>query len=89
MAYRPQAQWPARLAWAAFVLVLWLAHKPITRSRLLQIAPFVALGLGMGLLTLWWERYHQGTAGGLFAIGWLERRGYRIEPPGEGRCPQS
>jgi hypothetical protein len=23
------------------------------------------------------------------AIGWLERRGYRIEPPGEGRCPKS
>ena len=23
------------------------------------------------------------------AIGWLERRGYRVEPPGEGRCPQS
>ena len=23
------------------------------------------------------------------AIGWLERRGYRIDLPGERRCPQS
>jgi tetratricopeptide (TPR) repeat protein len=58
---------------AALVLVLWLKHKPIGRSRLLQLVPFVALGLGMGLLTMWWERYHQGTAGSLFAIGWLDR----------------
>ena len=58
---------------AALVLVLWLRHKPITRSRWLQIVPFFALGLGMGLLTIWWERHHQGTAGSLFALGWLER----------------
>src|SRR5207249_2467627 len=35
--------------------------------------PFVAMGLGMGLLTMWWERYHQGTVGKLFSIGWIER----------------
>jgi tetratricopeptide (TPR) repeat protein len=53
--------------------VLWLQRKPITRIRILQITPFVFLGLGMGLLTMWWERYHQGTAGSLFAIDWLDR----------------
>ena len=37
------------------------------------MTPFVALGLTMGLLTLWWERYHQGTAGTLFALGALNR----------------
>ena len=60
---------------AALVLVLWLQHKPITRIRALQITPLVFLGLGMGLLTMWWERYHQVTAGSLFSIGWLERLG--------------
>lgn len=58
---------------AALLLVLWLKHKPVTLRRLGQVAPFVALGLGMGLLTIWWERVHQGTAGKEFAIGWLER----------------
>ena len=27
----------------------------------------------MGLLTMWWERYHQGTQGKLFAMGFAER----------------
>jgi protein O-mannosyl-transferase len=58
---------------AALVLVLWLKHKAIGWSRWLQLTPFVVLGLGMGLLTMWWERYHQGTAGSLFAMNWLER----------------
>ena len=46
---------------AALFLVLWLQKKPITMRRLMQIAPFVVLGVGMGLLVVWWERYHQGT----------------------------
>ncbi len=58
---------------AALLLILWLKEKRINWSRLVQIAPFVALGIGMGLVTLWWERYHQGTQGELFAIGLPER----------------
>lgn len=58
---------------AALVVSLWLKRKPITRWRWAQIAPFVAMGLGMGLLTMWWERHHIGTNGGVFAIGPLER----------------
>ncbi len=37
------------------------------------IAPFVAMGIGMGLLTVWWERFHQGTQGSLFGMGPVER----------------
>jgi protein O-mannosyl-transferase len=58
---------------AAILLILWLKDKPITLRRLAQVAPFVALGVGMGLLTVWWERYHQGTQGRLFALDPLER----------------
>jgi tetratricopeptide (TPR) repeat protein len=58
---------------AALLLILWLKEKPITRRRLAQVAPFVALGIGMGLLTVCWERYHQGTQGKLFALGLMER----------------
>ena len=58
---------------AALLLILWLNHKPINWLRLVQIVPFLVLGVGMGILTIWWERYHQGTQGKLFALGLPER----------------
>ena len=58
---------------AALVLVLWLKKKPLTIRRWAQIAPFVLMGLGMGLLTMWWERHHIGTRGSEFAIPLLDR----------------
>jgi tetratricopeptide (TPR) repeat protein len=57
----------------ALLLILWLQKKPINRERVLQIVPFFLLGLGMGLVTVWWERYHVGTRGALFALGPLDR----------------
>jgi protein O-mannosyl-transferase len=51
---------------AALFLILWLRKKPITMQRLIQVVPFVILGIGMGLLAVWWERYHQGTNRGVF-----------------------
>ncbi len=53
---------------AALFLILWLQKKPITMRRVIQILPFVVLGVGMGLLVVWWERYHQGTNRGLFTF---------------------
>jgi tetratricopeptide (TPR) repeat protein len=58
---------------AALFLILWLQKKPIGWRRCLQIAPFIVLGLAMGLMTIWWERYHQFTLGPMFAFGALER----------------
>jgi len=58
---------------AALLLILWLEKRPIGRWRLAQVAPFVAMGVGMGLVTIWWEHHHQGTEGKLFTIPWLER----------------
>jgi hypothetical protein len=37
---------------AALLLILWLQEKPINRWRLVEVAPFVAFGIGMGLLTV-------------------------------------
>jgi protein O-mannosyl-transferase len=51
---------------AALFLILWLRKKPITMQRVIQVVPFVLLGIGMGLLAVWWERYHQGTNRGVF-----------------------
>ncbi len=58
---------------AALLLILWLQKKPIDKRRLSQVVPFLILGIGMGLLAVWWERYHQGTRGALFALGPIER----------------
>ena len=58
---------------AALLLMLWLKHKPIRWSRGVQLIPFLAVGAGMGLLAMWWERYHQGTPGGMFALSFPER----------------
>src|SRR5207249_4656104 len=58
---------------AALLLILWLQKRPITKGRLMQIVPFLMFGIAMGLLTVWWERYHQGTRGPLFALGPIER----------------
>ena len=45
---------------AALVLTLWLQRRPVSRARWLQLAPYVVLGAAMGLLTMWWDRHHQG-----------------------------
>ena len=40
---------------AAMVLVLWLRKLPIDRRRMLQLVPFLAAGLVMGWVSVWWE----------------------------------
>jgi tetratricopeptide (TPR) repeat protein len=57
----------------ALVLVLWLQKRPIDLRRVIQIAPFVLLGLLMGLVAIWWEHYHQRARGALFTFSLLER----------------
>jgi hypothetical protein len=46
---------------AVLVLILWLKHSPITAKRWLQIVPYIAMAIGIGLLVMWWEKHHQGT----------------------------
>jgi protein O-mannosyl-transferase len=58
---------------AALVLILWLRKKPVSLSRWVQILPFVMLGIAMGLVSIWWERNHQGTVGDTYTLGLLER----------------
>jgi protein O-mannosyl-transferase len=58
---------------AALLLVLWLKQQPITFRRVFQIVPYLVIGFGMGLVTIWWERFHQGTQGKPFALDPLQR----------------
>ncbi len=57
---------------AALLLILWLKKKPIRRRVLLETIPFVVLALGVGLVAVWWEKYHQGTRM-LVSLGPVER----------------
>jgi protein O-mannosyl-transferase len=59
---------------AALFLILWLQHKAIDWKRIAQIVPFLVLGIAMGVLAMWWERYHQGTSRAVFTfLGPIER----------------
>lgn len=40
---------------AVLLLVLWLKHEPMNWRRVFQTLPFLLLGFGMGLLSVWWE----------------------------------
>ncbi|PYK12874.1 MAG: hypothetical protein DME65_03160 [Verrucomicrobia bacterium] len=53
---------------AALFLILWLQNKPISRKRIFHIVPFFVLGIAMGVLAMWWERYHQGTSRAVFTF---------------------
>jgi tetratricopeptide (TPR) repeat protein len=53
---------------AALFLILWLQRTPISRKRVFQIIPFLVLGVAMGALAMWWERYHQGTSRAVFTF---------------------
>ncbi|HZR06037.1 MAG TPA: tetratricopeptide repeat protein [Candidatus Udaeobacter sp.] len=53
---------------AALFLMLWLQKKSINWKRILQIVPFLVLGVAMGVLAMWWERYHQGTSRAVFTF---------------------
>jgi tetratricopeptide (TPR) repeat protein len=58
---------------AALLLILWLRGERIGPRRVWQVAPFFAMGLMMGLVSVWWERHHQHAVGETFAIGWVSR----------------
>ncbi|MGC8863197.1 MAG: tetratricopeptide repeat protein [Armatimonadota bacterium] len=58
---------------AAMLIVIWIKRLPIDRRRILAIVPFVVWGVLMGIVTVLWERYHQGTMGPEFAMSPLER----------------
>src|SRR5205085_11670833 len=53
--------------------ILLLRRERVRWPRIVQLIPFFLLALATGLLAIWWERYHQGTRGALFALGPVER----------------
>ncbi len=58
---------------AALVLILWWKRKPITAQRWMQITPFVLAGVGAGVISILWERMHQGGRPDAIPIALVER----------------
>ncbi len=59
---------------AALIVVLWWRRGGLSLRRdALPLGPFVALGLGFGLITIWIERALIGAQGAEFQLAWLER----------------
>ncbi len=57
---------------AGLVLVAWLQGIRLDARRKLALVPYVAMGLAMGLVAIWWEQNLQGTRGDRFALAPLE-----------------
>lgn len=59
---------------AAMVLILWLRGQRLDAARVIQILPFLSIGMVMGLLTVWWEK-HLGDYDQSFglAFSWPQR----------------
>ena len=56
------------------LLVLWLKREPVNLRRWAQLIPFLAAGLAMGLLSIWWEKQmgdYQARYG--LSFSWLQR----------------
>lgn len=58
---------------AALVLVLWWKRGRLRRAEILPLLPFFALGLALGLLTVWLEKHHVGAKGELWDFSLVER----------------
>lgn len=58
---------------AAMLIVCWLGGERLQWKRIRETIPFVVSGGVMGLVSIWWERCHQGTSGPEFDLGVAQR----------------
>jgi len=57
----------------ALLLVSWIRRERIGRREFALVVPFVAFGIGAGLVSIWWEHNKQGTTGEMFNFTVAER----------------
>ena len=55
------------------LLLRWLRGREIRWRNVGLLIPFIVLGVGMGLLSRWWEIHYQGTRGEVFDLSMLQR----------------
>ncbi len=57
----------------ALLIVLWAVRGAVSRRDVIALAPFLALGVVMGLLTAWLEVHHVGAMGRAWNLSAVER----------------
>ncbi len=57
----------------ALLLLTWGRRRVLSRRDLLQVLPFLAAGVGAGLLTVWMERHRVGAVGPEWDLSAAER----------------
>src|SRR5262249_3013375 len=58
---------------AAIVLLLWWKRGRVGRRDALALAPMFALGVALGLMTIWVEKHYVGAEGDEFTLTAVER----------------
>ena len=58
---------------AALLLVCWWKKGRVQRGDILPLLPFFVLGVGLGLMTAWIEKYHVGAQGAEWSLTFGER----------------
>lgn len=58
---------------AVIVLLWWWKRTPFRLRNAFLLLPFLAIGMVMGLVTMWVEKNHVGAAGQEWHFSWLER----------------
>ncbi|MEW5734834.1 MAG: tetratricopeptide repeat protein [Thermodesulfobacteriota bacterium] len=55
------------------LIILWAKSRRISVYHLLAVVPFLALGLALGLLTAWLEKFHVGALGPDWSLTFPQR----------------
>jgi tetratricopeptide (TPR) repeat protein len=58
---------------AALLLVCWWKKGRVQRGEILPLLPFFALGVGLGLITAWMEKFHVGAQGAEWSLTFADR----------------
>jgi len=58
---------------AALLLALWWKNGFVERRDALALVPFFALGIGLGLTTVWLERHAVGASGAEWDLSFIDR----------------
>jgi tetratricopeptide (TPR) repeat protein len=58
---------------AALLLLCWWKKGRVKWGEILPLLPFFVLGVGLGLMTAWIEKYHVGARGAEWSLTFVER----------------
>jgi tetratricopeptide (TPR) repeat protein len=58
---------------AALLLVCWWKKGRVQRDEILPLLPFFVVGVGLGLMTAWIEKYHVGAQGAAWSLTFADR----------------